>query len=127
MVKVEIKGAESESKRFDSKASSTIVPTNPRLEDYLTVLALPLPHRPLFLRFYMPIYVKHPKLLAALQESRKRQASYAGAFLLKDELRTKSSHSSETEKSVYDIKREELFNRLHEVGTLAQTLSIQGD
>ncbi|XVE89564.1 hypothetical protein DITRI_Ditri20bG0006100 [Diplodiscus trichospermus] len=127
VVEVEMKGAESESDGSDSKASSAIVPTYPRPEDYLTVLALPLPHRPLFPGFYMPIYVKDPKLLAALQESRKRQAPYAGAFLLKDEPGTESSPSSETEKSVYDIKGKELFNRLHEVGTLAQISSIQGD
>ncbi|XVF05957.1 hypothetical protein REPUB_Repub06bG0006100 [Reevesia pubescens] len=127
VVEVEEKGAESESSGSDSKASSAIVPTSPRPEDYLTVLALPLPHRPLFPGFYMPIYVKDPKLLAALQESRKRQAPYAGAFLLKDEPGTESSPSSETEKSAYDIKGKELFNRLHEVGTLAQISSIQGD
>ncbi|KAB2005994.1 hypothetical protein E1A91_D11G317300v1 [Gossypium mustelinum] len=127
VVEVEVKGVESDSDGSDSKASSAIVPTYPRPEDYLTVLALPLPHRPLFPGFYMPIYVKDPKLLAALQESRKRQAPYAGAFLLKDEPGTESSPSSETEKSVYDIKGKELFNRLHEVGTLAQISSIQGD
>ncbi|KAK5813597.1 hypothetical protein PVK06_029048 [Gossypium arboreum] len=125
-VEVDEKGAESQS-GADSKASSAIVSTYPKPEDYLTVLALPLPHRPLFPGFYMPIYVKDPKLLAALQESRKRQAPYAGAFLLKDEPGTESSTSSETEKSVYDIKGKELFNRLHEVGTLAQISSIQGD
>ncbi|KAE8721028.1 Lon protease-like protein [Hibiscus syriacus] len=127
VVEVEEKGVESESDGSDSKASSAIVPAYPRPEDYLTVLALPLPHRPLFPGFYMPIYVKDPKLLAALQESRKRQAPYAGAFLLKDEPGTESSPSSESEKSVYDIKGKELFNRLHEVGTLAQISSIQGD
>ncbi|XP_058076197.1 lon protease homolog 1, mitochondrial-like [Magnolia sinica] len=113
----------------NSKASSAIVPTNPRPEDYLTVLALPLPHRPLFPGFYMPIYVKDPKLLAALVENRKRQAPYAGAFLLKDEPGTDPSLAtgSETEKNIYDLKGKELFNRLHEVGTLAQITSIQGD
>ncbi|XP_022745940.1 lon protease homolog 1, mitochondrial-like isoform X2 [Durio zibethinus] len=126
-VEVEIKGAESELNGSESKASSAILPTYARPEDFLTVLALPLPHRPLFPGFYMPIYVKDPKLLAALQESRKRQAPYAGAFLLKDEPGTESSPSAETEKSVYDIKGKELFNRLHEVGTLAQISSIQGD
>ncbi|KAF8392652.1 hypothetical protein HHK36_023001 [Tetracentron sinense] len=112
-----------------SKSSSAIVPTNPRPEDYLTVLALPLPHRPLFPGFYMPIYVKDPKLLAALVENRKRQAPYAGAFLLKDEPGTDPSlaSGSETEKNIYDLKGKELFNRLHEVGTLAQITSIQGD
>lgn len=68
--------------------------------------------------------MQDPKVLAALQESRKRQAPYAGAFLLKDEPGTESSPSSETEKSVYDIKGKELFNRLHEVGTLAQVSSF---
>ncbi|KAE8688511.1 Lon protease-like protein [Hibiscus syriacus] len=125
-VEVEEKGAESES-GSDLKAASAIVSTYPRPEDYLTVLALPLPHRPLFPGFYMPIYVKDPKLLAALQESRKRQAPYAGAFLLKDEPGSESNPSSDTVKSVYDIKGKELYNRLHEVGTLAQISSIQGD
>lgn len=117
--------AKSESDGSDMKSSSAIVSTNPRLEDYLSVLALPLPHRPLFPGFYMPIYVKDPKLLAALQESRKRQAPYAGAFLLKDDPLTDAS--TDTEKSVSDLKGKELFNRLHEVGTLAQISSIQGD
>lgn len=61
-------------------------------------------------------------MLAALQESRKRQAPYAGAFLLKDEPGTDPSlvSGSETDKSISDLKGKELFNRLHEVGTLAQ-------
>ncbi|CAL0320944.1 unnamed protein product [Lupinus luteus] len=77
----------------------------------------------------MPIYVKDPKLLAALQESRERHAPYAGAFLLKDEPGSDPSvvTGSETDKNVYDLKGKELFNRLHEVGTLAQISSIHGD
>ncbi|XP_021898774.1 lon protease homolog 1, mitochondrial isoform X1 [Carica papaya] len=129
VVEVEVKTAESESEGAESKSSSAIVPTNPRPEDYLTVLALPLPHRPLFPGFYMPIYVKDPKLLAALQESRRRQAPYAGAFLVKDEPGTDPSTGagSETEKNVLELKGKELFNRLYEVGTLAQISTIQGD
>ncbi|XP_043720503.1 lon protease homolog, mitochondrial-like isoform X2 [Telopea speciosissima] len=134
VVDAEAKPAEAEAvaenaEEVDAKASSAIVPINPRPEDYLTVLALPLPHRPLFPGFYMPIYVKDPKLLAALVESRKRQAPYAGAFLLKDEPGTDPSlaSGSETEKNINDLKGKELFNRLHEVGTLAQITSIQGD
>ncbi|OMP09359.1 hypothetical protein COLO4_05554 [Corchorus olitorius] len=128
VVEVEVKGEDSESNAADTKSSSAIVSTYPRPEDYLTVLAIPLPHRPLFPGFYMPIYVKDPKLLAALQESKKRQAPYAGAFLVKDEpAGTESSPGFESEKSVYDIKGKELYNRLHEVGTLAQISSIQGD
>ncbi|CAA2972664.1 Lon protease homolog, mitochondrial [Olea europaea subsp. europaea] len=107
----------------ESKSSSAIVPTVFRPEDYLTVIALPLPHRPLFPGFYMPLYVKDPKLLEALVESRKRQAPYAGAFLLKDEAVTEGTD----EKNIYNLKGKELFNRLHEVGTLAQITSIQGD
>ncbi|KAF5739986.1 lon protease 1 mitochondrial [Tripterygium wilfordii] len=129
VVEVEVKAPETEGEGADGRSSSAIVPTNPRPEDYLTVLALPLPHRPLFPGFYMPIYVKDPKLLAALQESRKRQAPYAGAFLLKDEPGTDPSvvSGSETDKNIYDLKGKELFDRLHEVGTLAQITSIQGD
>ncbi|XP_073288036.1 lon protease homolog 1, mitochondrial-like [Primulina huaijiensis] len=108
----------------EGKSSSAIVPTVFRPEDCLTVIALPLPHRPLFPGFYMPIYVKDPKLLAALVESRKRQAPYAGAFLLKDEPGTEGSDS---EKNIHDLKGKDLFDRLHEVGTLAQITSIQGD
>ncbi|CAI8603531.1 unnamed protein product [Vicia faba] len=124
VVDAEVKAAED----TPSKASA-IVSTYPRPEDYLTVLALPLQHRPLFPGFYMPIFVKDPKVLAALQESRERQAPYAGAFLLKDEPDTDPNvvSSSDTEKNVYDIKGKDLFNRLHEVGTLAQISSIQGD
>uniref|UniRef100_A0A166D0R2 Lon protease homolog, mitochondrial n=1 Tax=Daucus carota subsp. sativus TaxID=79200 RepID=A0A166D0R2_DAUCS len=72
---------------------------------------------------------KDPKLLAALVESRKRHAPYAGAFLIKDEPGTDSSvtSGSDTEKSIYELKGKELLDRLHEVGTLAQITSIQGD
>ncbi|XP_078438637.1 lon protease homolog, mitochondrial-like [Wolffia australiana] len=104
--------------------SSAIVPTNPRPEDHLSVIALPLLHRPLFPGFYMPIYVKDPKLLQALIENRKRSAPYAGAFLLKEE---NGTDSKENEKNIYDLKGKELFDRLHEVGTLAQITSIQGE
>uniref|UniRef100_A0A2P2JTM1 Lon protease homolog, mitochondrial n=1 Tax=Rhizophora mucronata TaxID=61149 RepID=A0A2P2JTM1_RHIMU len=129
VVEVEMKSDKVEGDGSEASNLSAIVPTNPRPEDYLSVLALPLPHRPLFPGFYMPIYVKDPKLLAALQESRKRQAPYAGAFLIKDEPGTDPSvvTGSESEKSIYDLKGKELFNRLHEVGTLAQITSIQGD
>ncbi|GMY21993.1 lon protease homolog 1, mitochondrial-like [Fagus crenata] len=129
VVHVEAKAVDSEAEEVETKSSSAIVSTNPRPEDYLTVLALPLPHRPLFPGFYMPIYVKDPKLLAALQESRKRQAPYAGAFLVKDEPGTDPSlvSGSESEKNIYDLKGKDLLNRLHEVGTLAQISSIQGD
>ena len=69
--------------------------------------------------------IQDPKLLAALQESRKRQAPYAGAFLLKDEQDADPSvvSGSDTEKIVYDLKGKELFRHLHEVGTLAQVHS----
>uniref|UniRef100_A0A5B7ADI8 Lon protease homolog, mitochondrial n=1 Tax=Davidia involucrata TaxID=16924 RepID=A0A5B7ADI8_DAVIN len=125
----EAKRVEGEGEDADSKSSSAIVPTGSRPEDFLTVLALPLPHRPLFPGFYMPIYVKDPKLLAALVESRKRQAPYAGAFLLKDEPGTDPSvvSGSDTEKNIYELKGKELLNRLHQVGTLAQISSIHGE
>ncbi|KAG6773115.1 hypothetical protein POTOM_020369 [Populus tomentosa] len=132
-VEVEVRSAASDTEAevgaADYSNSSAIVPTNPRPEDYLTVLALPLPHRPLFPGFYMPIYVKDPKLLAALQESRKRQAPYCGAFLLKDEPGSDPSvvTGSESEKNIGDLKGKDLYNRLHEVGTLAQITTIQGD
>ncbi|XP_042988104.1 lon protease homolog 1, mitochondrial [Carya illinoinensis] len=129
VVQVEVKASDSDAEEFESKSSSAIVPTNPRPEDYLTVLALPLPHRPLFPGFYMPISIKDRKLLAALQESRKRQAPYAGAFLLKDEPGTDPSlvSGSESEKNISGLKGKDLLDRLHEVGTLAQISSIQGD
>ncbi|KAM0061837.1 putative endopeptidase La [Helianthus debilis subsp. tardiflorus] len=111
----------------ESNAAAAIVPTAiKKPDDFLTVLALPLPHRPLFPGFYMPIYVKDPKLLAALVESRKRQAPYAGAFLVKDEPGSEPT-SSDAEKNIYELKGKDLLNRLHEVGTLAQITSIQGD
>ncbi|XP_047261674.1 lon protease homolog, mitochondrial-like isoform X2 [Capsicum annuum] len=120
---------EREGGNADSKASAAIVPTVFRPEDCLTVLALPLPHRPLFPGVYMPIYVKDPKVLAALVESRKRQAPYAGAFLLKEDQGTDPNvvSASDTEKNICELKGKDLFSRLHEVGTLAQITSIQGD
>ncbi|KAK1414688.1 hypothetical protein QVD17_30438 [Tagetes erecta] len=111
----------------ESSSASAIVPTAiKKPDDFLTVLALPLPHRPLFPGFYMPIYVKDPKLLAALVESRKRQAPYAGAFLVKDDPGSEVT-GSDAEKNIYEFKGKDLLNRLHEVGTLAQITSIQGD
>eukprot|EP00252_Welwitschia_mirabilis_P014034 TRINITY_DN31058_c0_g1_i1.p1 TRINITY_DN31058_c0_g1~~TRINITY_DN31058_c0_g1_i1.p1 ORF type:complete len:1021 (-),score=243.25 TRINITY_DN31058_c0_g1_i1:285-3347(-) len=113
-----------------SKSSSAaIVPTSPRLEDCLKVIAVPLAHRPLFPGFYMPVYIKDPKLLAALVENRKRSAPYAGCFLVKDEHGTDPvlGSGSEAEKNIYDLKGEALYKRLHEVGTLAQITNIQGD
>ncbi|GMY21973.1 lon protease homolog 1, mitochondrial-like [Fagus crenata] len=100
VVHVEAKAVESEAEEVDTKSSSAIVSTNPRPEDYLT----------------------DPKLLATLQESRKRQAPYAGAFLVKDEPGADPSlvSGSESEKNIYDLKGKDLLNRLHEVGTLAQ-------
>lgn len=64
--------------------------------------------------------------MAALQESRKRQAPYAGAFLLKDDPEADPSlgSGSETDKSIHDVKGKELFKRLHEVGTLAQVFVL---
>ncbi|KAK4382671.1 Lon protease1, mitochondrial [Sesamum angolense] len=64
------------------------------------------------------------KIVSSLVESRKRQAPYTGAFLLKDE---EGTEGSDAEKNVYDLKGKDLLNRLHEVGTLAQITSIQGD
>ncbi|CAI9287216.1 unnamed protein product [Lactuca saligna] len=111
----------------ESKSTAAIVPTSiKKPDDFLTVLALPLSHRPLFPGFYMPIYVKDPKLLAALVESRKRQAPYAGAFLVKDDPGSEAT-GSDTEKNIYALKGKDLLNRLHEVGTLAQITSIQGE
>ncbi|ONM26305.1 Lon protease homolog 2 peroxisomal [Zea mays] len=112
-----------------SKASSAIVPTSTNIDDCLSVIALPLPHRPLFPGFYMPIYVKDQKLLQALIENRKRSAPYAGAFLVKDEEGTDPNivTGSDSEKSIGDLKGKDLLKRLHEVGTLAQITSIQGD
>ncbi|CAN8265279.1 unnamed protein product [Cochlearia groenlandica] len=123
----EAKAAESDSEGSDSKSSSAIVATNPRPEDCFTVIALPVLHRPLFPGFYMPIYVKDPKVLAALQECRRRQSPYAGAFLLKDDPSTDSSSSTEKDKNISELKGKELLNRLHEVGTLAQISSIHED
>lgn len=70
--------------------------------------------------------MQDPKLLAALQESRKRQAPYAGAFLLKDEPGTDPSvtSGSDTEKTINELKGKELFNRLNKVGTLAQVTCL---
>ncbi|KAF9614338.1 hypothetical protein IFM89_018091 [Coptis chinensis] len=128
VVEVEAEAAVENVEEIDSKSSSVvIVSTNPRPEDYLEVLAIPLSHRPLFPGFYMPVNVKDPKMLAALVESRKRHAPYAGAFLVKDEPGTDPSIGSEAEKNISDLKGKELYDRLHEVGTLAQITNIQGD
>ncbi|KFK37993.1 hypothetical protein AALP_AA3G056200, partial [Arabis alpina] len=113
-------------------SDTAVVSTKPNLEDCLTVIALPLPQKPLIPGFCMPIYVKDPKVLAALQESRSRDVPYAGAFLLKDVASTDSSSTSETENIVEKWKdkgrsKKKLLKLIHEIGTLAQISSIQGD
>jgi ATP-dependent Lon protease len=64
------------------------------------------------------------KLLQALIENRRRSAPYAGAFLVKDEEGTDPNivTSSDSEKSIDDLKGKELLKRIHEVGTLAQVI-----
>ncbi|XP_047342685.1 lon protease homolog 1, mitochondrial-like [Impatiens glandulifera] len=123
----EAKKGEVEAEESNAKSSAIVPVFKP--EDCLTVLALPLLHRPLFPGFYMPIFVKDPKLLAALVASKKRQAPYAGAFLVKDDPGSDSNiaSGSDTDKSIYDLKGKDLLNRLQEIGTLAQISSIQGD
>ncbi|KAL9262299.1 Lon protease homolog, mitochondrial-like protein [Drosera capensis] len=108
-------------------AAAAIVPVVFKPEECVKVIALPLPLRPLFPGFYMPVVVKDPKVLAALVECRKRQAPYAGAFLVKDDPGSGSKSASNTEKSVFDLKGKELLNRLHQVGTLVQITNIQGE
>ncbi|XP_071740943.1 lon protease homolog 1, mitochondrial-like [Rutidosis leptorrhynchoides] len=89
---------------------------------FTKVLALPLPHRPLFPGCCIPIYVKDSKLLAAMVEKQKQQSPYVGAFLVKDDPRSKVTSSD-----IYERKGEGLSNRLHEIGTLARITRIQGD
>ncbi|CAG7868038.1 unnamed protein product, partial [Brassica rapa] len=99
-------------------------------EESREVVALPLLRKPLIPGFYMPLYVKDPKVLAALQESKSGRAPYAGAFLLKDDkyASTASSSSSfETVNILDSLKGKESLNKIHQVGTLAQILSIQGE
>ncbi|CAH2054931.1 unnamed protein product [Thlaspi arvense] len=123
----------------DPKSSPAIVSETTNLEDCLTVIALPLPNKPLIPGFYMPITVKDPKLLAALQEIR---SPYAGAFLLKDDVSTDSFSSTFETENILDklrckgttskkkgkkLKGKDLLHRIHQVGTLAQISSIQGE
>ncbi|CAH8361062.1 unnamed protein product [Eruca vesicaria subsp. sativa] len=70
-----------------------------------------------------------PKLLAALQESQRREAPYAGVFLLKDSSTDSSSYSCtfETHENVLDkLKGKDLFSRFHQFGTLVEISSIKG-
>ncbi|RID56853.1 hypothetical protein BRARA_F00274 [Brassica rapa] len=112
----------------DSKPTDT-VSAKPCIDDCQTVVALPLLRKPLIPGFYMPLYVKDPKVLAALQESKSGQAPYAGAFLLKDDkyASTASSYYGfETVNILDKLKGKELLKKIYQVGTLAQILSIQG-
>ncbi|CAI5481703.1 unnamed protein product [Closterium sp. Yama58-4] len=72
---------------------TSIVPAGPRPEHYPKVLAIPLTRRPLFPGFYVPVIVKNPKLVAALQELKAQGTPYVGAFLVRDD-HAASSHSS---------------------------------
>ncbi|VVA96612.1 unnamed protein product [Arabis nemorensis] len=117
---------------FLSKAagSSAIVSTNPNVEYCPTVIALPLPQKPLLPGFCMSICVKDPIVLAALEESKKSKAPYAGTFLLKDDASTRSSSTSKTENIVEKWKgqgRSRKHSCLSLFTKLAHLLSIQGN
>lgn len=60
-------------------------------------------------------------MLQALVENRKRSIPYAGAFLVKNEEDVDPNivTSSDSEKSIHNLKGKELLKHLHEVGTLA--------
>ncbi|GJP30857.1 hypothetical protein CLOM_g7186 [Closterium sp. NIES-68] len=64
---------------------TSIVPAGPRPEHFPKVLAIPLTRRPLFPGFYVPVTVKNPKLVQALQALKAQGTPYVGAFLVKDE------------------------------------------
>lgn len=108
-------------------------------DDCFRVLVVPLPHKPLFPGFKMPVIVKDSKLLAALSDAHKGKTPFAGAFLVKDERKEDPNvvtgseadptvvTGSEAEKSIYELKGKDLLNRLHDIGTLAQITSIQGE
>ncbi|CAI5511722.1 unnamed protein product [Closterium sp. Naga37s-1] len=64
---------------------TSIVPAGPRPEHYPKVLAIPLTRRPLFPGFYVPVIVKNPKLVAALQQLKAQGTPYVGAFLVRDD------------------------------------------
>uniref|UniRef100_A0A0E0KCR6 Lon protease homolog, mitochondrial n=1 Tax=Oryza punctata TaxID=4537 RepID=A0A0E0KCR6_ORYPU len=112
-----------------NRSSSAVAPAIVRPEDCHTVIAMPLPHQPLFPGFFMAMSVKDPKLLKALVENHKRSFPYAGAFLVKNEEDTDSNTvtCSDSKKIIHDLKGKELLKRLHEIGTLAKITSIQGD
>nr|AAO34661.1 putative Lon2 protease [Oryza sativa Indica Group] len=112
-----------------NRSSSAVAPAIIRPEDCHTVIALPLPHQPLFPGFFMAMSVKDPKLLKALVENHKRSFPYAGAFLVKNEEDTDSNTvtRSDPKKSIHGLKGKELLKHLHEIGTLAKITSIQGD
>ncbi|XP_071740939.1 lon protease homolog 1, mitochondrial-like [Rutidosis leptorrhynchoides] len=110
-----------------SKSAAPVAATVMRVPlEIAKVLALPLAHKPLFPGSYIPTYVKDAKLLAALSENLKGEVPYVGAFLVKADPRSELSGLN-IEKKIYEFKGKDLFNRLHEVGTLAQIIPIQGD
>ncbi|KFK38037.1 hypothetical protein AALP_AA3G062100 [Arabis alpina] len=108
-----------------SKEDATNVSTNTTDSLPLKVIALPLPQKPLLPGFCMPIYVKDTKLLAALEECKNTEAPYAGTFLLKDGAPSSSSKWESHGNSKKKMKQ--FLNRIHEIGTLAEISSIQGD
>ncbi|CAI5974498.1 unnamed protein product [Closterium sp. NIES-64] len=73
---------------------TSIVPAGPRPEHYPKVLAIPLTRRPLFPGFYVPVIVKNPKLVAALQELKAQGTPYVGAFLVRDDHAAPASSSA---------------------------------
>ncbi|CAF2055163.1 unnamed protein product [Brassica napus] len=83
--------------------SATVSSKPNSLDDYLTVIAVPLQDGPLIPGFFKPLYVTNPKVLAALQESKSGETPYAGAFLLTDDKDTSTGSPV-----------------IHRVGTLAQ-------
>ncbi|KAK1582314.1 hypothetical protein Q3G72_013921 [Acer saccharum] len=90
------------------------------------VLALPLSHRPLFPGFYMPLYLKDPKLVAALQENRNVKTLIVGPSFLKISQAVILQLLKQKKVSVM-LKEKNFYNCLHEVGTIDQITIIQGD
>lgn len=76
--------------------------TTPQIPDvYPQLMAIPVAKRPLFPGFYKAITIKDPRVIAAMQEMKKRGQEYIGAFLFKDEAADKDTFDSVDE--VYDV------------------------
>ncbi|KAL0311501.1 UNVERIFIED_CONTAM: Lon protease, mitochondrial [Sesamum angustifolium] len=137
----EMKRVEAGEETPESKSSSAIVPTVVKPEDCLTSKSSALQLSMLFCQDHLVFLVTTSKMYSSRAEVSESTIDHCYGYCIAIATQTivswilyanicqdeEGTEGSDAEKNVYDLKGKDLLNRLHEVGTLAQITSIQGD